>query len=458
MKSSLQSKIAVAMWVITAISTLIASLFTVALLVQSHRDSVRNQLQASAASLISLGISSFSELNDFEQLNLFIEDALEMEKINKVVRIYDPSGKLVFTTAGRDYDSLPDHLELLGKKPTFLTVTGKQRRYETLVVPYLGEGKKSPYYLQVAIPLPRYSQIFEHLWWQYLLLLTFLIGVSLFLSRRLAERLLQPVVTVANHLQRMDPQKMEQWVPLKLEDREAYLEEIVQGINLLTQRTRAAVSQIRKMSRYVAHELRTPLTILRGEAETALLRKEATTKDYREVLKSSLEEVERMAETINTVLQVSDSERKLLLVRPVFLELIPWIQEHRSRWEKTLGNPIQLDATGIDRPAKVRVDPKLFYYLIDNVVRNIRDHTPPGTSCSLFVGRSNGKVMIRLSDNGPGFSEKLLSALNQQGDLASASEIGIGLSLCLQIAEIGGLEPHFFNQPKGGAVVEIQFS
>jgi signal transduction histidine kinase len=44
-----------------------------------------------------------------------------------------------------------------------------------------------------------------------------------------------------------------------------------------------------------SHELRTPLTVLRGEIEVAL-RRERPAEEYREVLESSREEIERLDE------------------------------------------------------------------------------------------------------------------------------------------------------------------
>jgi hypothetical protein len=393
-RSSLQSKIAVAMWGMTVLCTLTISVLSAVLLIRSHQESIRNQLEASATSLTALGISDFSELKDFDTLNIFVEDTLEMEKVDKIVRIYDASGKLIFTTVGLDYDLLPDQLDRKIDKPVFMTIGGKQRRYESLVVPYFGRGKKNPFYLQVVIPLPRYSQIFKSLWWQDLLLLVIFVGASYLLSRQLSKRLL--------------------------------------------------------IGRYIAHELRTPLTILQGEAETALAKTDATKEDYGTVLKSSLDEIQRMSEIVNTVLQIGGWERSSS--RPVAVDLIGWIRENLPRWEKTLGRPILLALPKREevRP-EVKIEPRLLYQLIDNVIRNVRDHTPPHASCLLAVGGSDPQFFIRVSDDGPGLTPTLLESLNRK----SSAGLGIGLNLCLKIAEGCGIKLRFSNQMTGGLLVEI---
>ena len=270
MKSTLQSRIAIGMWIITIFSMLTAAVLSGHLMIQSHRDGIKEQLQTAATSLVSLGISKYSELNDFEQLDGFIADALQMEQVNKIVRIFNPSRQLVYSTMGLDYDPLPNTLETPIVKPGFSTLFGKQRKYESLVIPYENKGEKKPYALQIVIPLPQYSEIFKTLWWELLLLLGVLIVITLFLSHWLSKRLLKPVEAIATHLTTMDPNKIEAWRPFRLDKKGEYLESIAEGINLLAARTLSAVVNIRKMGRYVAHELRTPLTILQGEAETLL--------------------------------------------------------------------------------------------------------------------------------------------------------------------------------------------
>ena len=444
-----------ALWVMTALSTIATSILTGVLLVHNHRQSIRGQLEAYAASLMTLGISDFSQLEDFTQLNLFIEDALQMERVDKIVRIYDHTGKAIFATTDLDSDEFPNQLEKLVEKPTFFSIEENWKKFEGLIVPYFVKGNKKAFYLQVLIPLPAYSEIFKKFWWEYLILLMAFVGLSLLVSRRLSKKLMKPVAAIADHIQTMDPNCIEEWRPINFKEQGLYLEEIIHGINKLTQKTRSAVLQIRKMSRYVAHEMRTPLTILQGEAEMVLSKKDAAKEDYAATLKSSLEEIQRMSETVTTILQVEQSPKTFLISQPVSFNLAEWIQENKAGWEKTLGRPIdvRLPREGAARPC---VDPKLLYHLVANLIRNIRNHAPVESPCIISTVLSSNTVSLQLKDDGPGLQEKLLNSLNSEE--GTPEEAGIGLSLCRQIADICKIKLRFSNRPDGGLLVDIMMS
>jgi len=449
-KNTLASRIARTMWLMTAASTLAAMLLTGALLVRSHRESIRRQLESTASALISLGIDNFEDLENIDDLSRFIENASGLERVDQIIRIYSNAGAAAFSTARRGYDRLPDNLPQAFTKPTFLAMQGLRRDYESLVIPYSTFGRRRPFYLQILIPLPSYAMILKDLWWQGLLLLGILTGLTLSLSRRLSRRLIRPVDAISVHLEGMDPTKVETWSPLNLDDAGPYLDAIVRRINALSERTRAAVLQIRKMGRYVAHELRTPLTILQGEAETALARPGATKENFEAVLKSSLEEIQRMSEIVATVLQVGEWERSDLKITPMDCHLSDWIAETLPRWERTLGRKIDVLLPD-HHLLPSRIDIRFADQLIDNLVRNVRKHAP-GSPCRITLSEG---PKVTVSDDGPGLPPPVLETLNRGDPILEVS--GVGLNLCQKIAKICGLKLKFVNRNGSGLDAEIWF-
>lgn len=451
MFNSLHSKITAVMFMMVIMGTAVAVFLAGGLMMQSHMDSVEKQLEATGASLLAAGIRDFSELGDFEYLNTFIEGSLQMEEVDKVIRVFDSSRKLIYTSVKSVYDTLPSSLDQPITKPTFITMKGLRDEYKALVVPYRGRSKQ--FYLQVVIPLPRYSEIFSSFAIYSVISLGFFLIVALVLSNMLSRRLTRPIRAVAIHLQTLDPTRIERWKPIEMHHGQ-YLGPITDSINNLISRTRIAVLRLRRISRFVAHELRTPLTILQGEAETALIKDGATENDYREVLESSIEEIGRMSEIVSTVLKVGEEERIIKSFQPHMMDIRLWLEENLKKWEKTLGREIDFKYEAVGR-ASVNADPKLLFRLVDNLIRNVREHAPEGSRCSLRLLKPKGRAVLVVSDDGPGMPESDLAILNDPSALYES--VGVGLSLCMHIAEICRIDISFANLKTGGLEATIRF-
>ncbi len=451
MFTSLQNRIFAYMFTLVVLCTVAGMFLTASLLYKSHQDSVKRQLEATGTSLTSLGITKFSELEDFYELNTFIDNALQMEKVDRIVRIFDGSRDLMFTTVGAAYDMLPARLDKNVDKPSFFLLEGEQEQYQTLVIPYKA-GKKQ-FYMQVAMPLPKYHEILAIFLGPGVAMLLVLMAVAFLAAHRLSARLVKPIGAIAEHLQDMDPARIEDWKQVPEIERGQYLGPITAGINLLIKRTKASVRKLRAISRYISHELRNPLTILQGEAEIALARKDATKAEYEHVLKSSLEEIHRMSEIVTAVLKVGEDERILKSFKPVTFDLARWLEDNRAAWESTLKRPIKTKMP--PGPSEVSLDPNLLFRMIDNLVRNVRDYTPQDAACRMTLDASGAKAVLSISDDGPGMPQPILDALAHPEGPLEPSHIGLGL--CRRIAEVCGLGLSFANRPGSGLEVRITF-
>lgn len=454
-RTTLQSRMAFVMCLLSLVSVLSAVCITAALLYRGQIQSVQQQLQDASAGLVSLGIAKFAEVQAFEDLNAFIESSLKTERMGKIIRIFDTSGKLFLSSVDATYDLLPTRLEKVPNKPIFLELEGDERRYESIVVPYRARKSNRPYFLQVAMPLPRFSSIVFVMWRQGATLLLALMVASVSVAKILSKKLLRPVDDIARYLQSIEPAKVERWHPLELSAHFDYLNAIAEAINAMGQRTCNAILHIRRMSRYVAHELRTPLTIIQGEAETALLAKEASKESYETVIRSSLEEVKRMSDIVNIVLSVGDDTRAHERSHRCSCDLLPWCQDAKSRWEKTLGRSFAFHVEG-SGPYAVFVDPHLLFRLIDNIVRNVRVHVPPDTDCTMKLFRTGDTIGIAISDEGPGLSEGMIASLNAQG--SGSPYLDVGLHLCFRIAEMLKIQMTFAKNSKGGLDVVLHMA
>jgi two-component system, OmpR family, sensor kinase len=99
--------------------------------------------------------------------------------------------------------------------------------------------------------------------------------------------------------------------------------------------------------------------------------------------------------------------------------------------------PIQVDVG--DGSAEVLGDAHRLRQVIDNLLANIRAHTPAGTSASVRVAATGEAVTVVVADEGPGMTEeeaaRAFDRFWQAGGDTSASGPGAGLGLSI-VADI----------------------
>ena len=161
-----------------------------------------------------------------------------------------------------------------------------------------------------------------------------------------------------------------------------------------------------------------------------------------------------MSEIVSTVLRVGERARSIAMFNPRPFDLAKWNLKNLPRWEKTLKQSIEYDAGDITAAA-VYADPELLYRLMDNLVRNIREHVSEKAGCRITLVRRQNGVVLTVADHGPGLSPTVIESLNREGSRSKAA--GVGINLCLKIAEICGLTLSFANAPEGGLAIEISF-
>ena len=114
---------------------------------------------------------------------------------------------------------------------------------------------------------------------------------------------LRPVDEMAITARRITAEDLDQRIPVRGAEDE--LDRLAETLNGMLARLAAAFAEMRRFTADAAHELRTPLTVLRGGIEVSL-RAPRSAEEYRAVLVSSLEEVDRL---------IKISEDLLLLTR-----------------------------------------------------------------------------------------------------------------------------------------------
>jgi nitrogen fixation/metabolism regulation signal transduction histidine kinase len=106
---------------------------------------------------------------------------------------------------------------------------------------------------------------------------------------------------------------------------------------------------------------------------------------------------------------------------------------------------------------RVRADPELLAQALLNLLRNAIDAVSDTTHprISLTCRQVDGKVVIEVSDNGPGVAEELREQVFVPFFTTKSEGFGIGLSLARQIALAHGGKLELANRESGGCVFTL---
>jgi two-component system heavy metal sensor histidine kinase CusS len=105
----------------------------------------------------------------------------------------------------------------------------------------------------------------------------------------------------------------------------AELKELADGINIMLARLDDGVQQLSQFSDDLAHELRAPLSNLMGKAQVALTR-ERSLSEYREVLESCTEELDRMSRMVSDMLFLAQVSHPASMVEFEPVSLVDEVQ------------------------------------------------------------------------------------------------------------------------------------
>jgi two-component system, OmpR family, sensor histidine kinase TctE len=296
-----------------------------------------------------------------------------------------------------------------------------------------------PYTLRVEAK----GELLRQAFWRGLSLLT----VAVLLIGALTRYALRPLRRLTAELDRRAPQDHRQ---LNL-DAPVELASVVLALNQMLQQQHDSVEQQKKFLADASHQLRTPLAVLRTQLQGLT----SGQLDVKETLAKMLHTVERATGLANQLLSMAKVEQltrqgKWQLVdlesvaREVVLEFSPLLARKR------------LDFSLESCPLQVRSDPWLLGELLRNLLSNAIHHSSPGASLGIVVRRLRGELELIIWDQAGGIDEAIRERLFEPFSAAKGGTgIGLGLSICRQIAESMNATVNLFNRVEAGRVVGV---
>ena len=209
------------------------------------------------------------------------------------------------------------------------------------------------------------------------------------------------------------------------------------ALNTMLDRIEASDQRLRRFVADASHELRTPLAAVRAYSELYARGADRRPDDLARAMGGISRESARMGELVDDLLLLARLDEGQALERePVDLDEVAAEAVETAR-ALDPARPIDLQA----EPTVVLGDRARLRRVIDNLLGNVRSHTPPETPAHVRVSSANGSAVIEVADEGPGIAAEDLQHVFDRfyrTDTSRSREsggVGLGLSIVAAIAE-----------------------
>jgi len=214
----------------------------------------------------------------------------------------------------------------------------------------------------------------------------------------------------------------------------------------------------------LAHDLRSPLSQITGLSGLLERTKVKMKKEEQSYLSMINEAANRMSKMIMKILDVDaiEGDQNMMMRETVNVNQI--LRDIAIRYRPAAAQKnIRLQLVTCLENEALQTDHLLLFLILENLISNAIKFSPPETKITLEAHCKDEEVVFKVSDQGPGFTDKDKSLLFNRFQQLSAkptgdeTSIGLGLSIVKKyVTDLGG-EIQLESQPDKGSTFIVNF-
>ena len=363
--------------------------------------------------------------------------------LNIIVQIFDAKGDIVASsknTQGITNVSEQALFAALQGRSTFDTLTSsyptkKMQMFRLFITPAI-QNDRVEYIVEIASPLDSITDALNSLKVTLFILFPITVLITGIMGAFLAKLTLRPVDSMIRTIHDITAENMK--MKLSIPNTKDEIQKLAETFNDMLARLDHAFTSQRYLFEDLSHELKTPLTILKGEFEV-VLKKMRSSEDYETILKSSLEEVDKMTRLVENLLMLASLESKRIMPEKKPLDITLLVKSVVDNI-KRLAERKRLD---IDFAGKEGIpvigDEKEFKQLFLNIIDNAVKYTPEGGNINIRIAEDAHDAAIMIKDTGIGIPAgdipHIFDRFYRVQNARSARGFGLGLSIARAIVD-----------------------
>jgi two-component system OmpR family sensor kinase len=362
--------------------------------------------------------------------------------------------------SAKDTKLIPPGLTAQLNRPRAVSVGDGSASYEAIAVPG-GRGD-----VVVAVTsLSTEDETLRHLlvinlWVGIVVLVTLAVAAALILKRSL-----RPLLRIASTADAIAAGRLTERVPAASPRTE--IGRVSGAINQMLEEIESAFAQrdateqrLRQFLADASHELRTPLTSIRGYAELFRRGADRDPRDLAKAMAAIESEGERMSRLVDDLLLLArlDDALPLELGEVDVAQLIHDAVDAARVVDPERNYGFELQSGDL----AVEGDRRRLRQVLDNLLANVRQHTPPGTAAYVTARRRGDELSVRVEDDGPGVEPALRGRIFDRfvrpddGRARETGGAGLGLAIVRSIVTAHGGSVDAAARNPRGVVFEVR--
>ncbi len=240
---------------------------------------------------------------------------------------------------------------------------------------------------------------------------------------------------------------------------------VAEALNVMLERIQSGFDELQasktRLRRFVSdasHELRTPIAAVSAYAQLFTHGAAHSSDDMGRVMSGIEHETGRMGRLVEDLLVLARFDEQPPL-EPEQVELVGLVMES-VQTARLMGPewPVTFEAGDV---VEVMGDPVALRQVVDNLLKNVRAHTPSGTATIVRVGQVDDRAVVEVEDDGPGLADDDAALVFERFFRSDPSRsrhtggAGLGLAIVASIVEAHGGSVEVDRGQSGGALFRV---
>ncbi len=397
-------------------------------------------------------------LNLPEHFDLILERFFGIKTAGNYIQVLNSMGNIKVTSSTLEGTTLPlseaaYRNALKGRQTYELVKTAGPFPIRIVTYPIMSKGRLE-LILQVGTSMKGTQDIFHALFYILMFGGPVMVILAGIIGWFLAGKALSPVDNITQMARKIGAESLNE--RLSISGPRDEIGRLAETFNDMISRLEASFRKTKRFTADASHELKTPLTIMKGEIEVAL-RTENTVEGLKDVLLSTLEEIDRMSHIVRNLLDLARADTGDIQLTFDKVHLDSLLRERFKQSAKRAAEAglelrlIKTDTVTVNGD-RVRLE-QLIYNLIDNAIK----YTPDGGKIELSLEAEKDWAIISVKDTGVGISKDDLPYLFDRfyrvdkARTRDAGGVGLGLSICKEIVTVHGGRIDIESEPDNGS-------